>query len=70
MKNLYLLKPFHDLARAFGIEVFLSGGTTYYERIELPDFKELRTSRIERKVEKIENKEAVSYTHLTLPTKA
>ena len=47
MKNLFLLKPFHDLARAYGIEIFLSGGTSYYERIELPNFRDFREIRME-----------------------
>jgi hypothetical protein len=58
MKNIFLLKPFHDLARAFGIEIFLSGGTSYYERLELPDFQEVREKRKENKIteaEKIQN---------------
>ena len=60
MKNLFLLKPFHDLARAFGIEVFLSGGTSYYERIELPDFKELGERRKESRIEEEKKRQQMS----------
>jgi hypothetical protein len=48
MKNLFLLRPFHDLARAYGIDIFLSGGTSYYERVEMPQFSEFRHMRIEK----------------------
>ena len=53
LKNMFLLKSFHDIARSFGIDVFLTGGTSYYERDELPDFEEFRKWRKENVQEEV-----------------
>ena len=47
LKNRFLLRPFEDLAKSFGVDMFISGGTSYYERLELGDFWDMKERRKE-----------------------
>lgn len=45
LKNILLLNPFFEISKTAGIEIFLAGGTSYYERIELPSVSKIKEIR-------------------------